>query len=466
MMNTIPVGSALMNPSATSCPNWATEPNMAANEAFAMTYGIQIEYDMSNIWWNQGGGFQGGNGGYPGGGLPAILSNANGWNRQTCLTNLIQHMVATGLYWRFYNDDEFSDIVGHILRMNPTIQASVNSAYASGWTSAVVSGTGITFNVVNAQSLPAAGWSQSAGTGIWIQVLNATNTCLNGWYPLLTITSTQWTSNNNGSCANATYAPSGGTTETTAQINVVPVQQPLQNNVSAIPSNLSVVYQGWSANLTSIDCTASPTCTVHWTNHLIPNVAGQAIRIYSSAHGLNGLFSISNWATSSFNITYSGNTGQIAPTAAIYGPSNVTDANLLISVDPNWGADSLGAFWNIINAVSGHPTKSWTMVGSLYPFPTNVYSYEGNPTNTDSSFVYLAVSPGFFGDWAGVWQWINGDTTALQGGGNAAGLLTRPFNLKPRSILWSWGVVNGGATIQTTCRSFTFALAVTSRHRI
>ena len=449
-------GYGLMNPTNGSCPSW-TDPsaNMGVSEAFAAAYGIQLEFDLQSIWFNSANGF-----GTNGGGLPVILANT-GYNRQACLTALVSHMVATGRYWRFYNDDESSFIQGVTMRMNPTIQASL-ATYDSGWTQAVVSGSTITLTVQNPISV-AGNWSQSAGTGTWIHIVNATNTCLNGWYPINSNTSTQWTINNNNSCPNATtYKPSGGTTETTAQLVLNPAYLASQQNISALPGALGAVQTCWSGGgctttgqaLTSVDCTASPTCTVNWPSHGTLNGAGQAIRIWGSIHGLNGVFPVSSigYGANSFTITFTGNTGQVAPTAAVYNASN--DAGLYITVDPNWGPDPLLQFYNIVNAVSGHPTKSYTMLGALFGTPASVYSYMGNPTNVDSSFVYLASPPNFYlGDSAGVWNWINGDTLA---DANPGGIATRAYQLKPRSVLWGWGVANGGASIQTTCRSFTF----------
>jgi hypothetical protein len=437
-------GYGLINPTNVTCPTWP-DAAMAAQEAFASAYGVQLEFDLQTIWFNAANGF-----GTNGGGLPAILANT-GYNRHACLSALVSHMVATGRYWRFYNDDESSFIQGVILRMNPTIQASLATS-DSGWTQAVVSGSSLIFTVQNPITLPGT-WSQSAGTGPWIEIVNATNTCLNGWYPINNATSTQWTTNNNGSCANGTYKPSGGTAETTAQMVLNPSylngSNNNQQNVSALPARLSAVTQTWDTNLTSI-VVSSCAATVHWTGNLIPN--GNAIRIWQATTANLNIVAPITSGTNTFTFTYPNTTGEACPANGTYNSS--TDASLYITVDPNWGPDPLLQFYNIVDAVSGHPTKSYTMLGSLFGTPASVYSYMGNPTNVDSSFIYLGSSPYFYlGDSAGVWNWINGDTAAA---GNQAGLATRAYQLKPRSVLWSWGVVNGGASIQTTCRSFTF----------
>jgi len=434
--------SGLVAPTAGSCPTWPSS-TMASEEAFASLYGVQLEFDLQTIWFNNANGY-----GSNGGGLPVILANT-GYNRHACLAAFVSHLIASGLYWRFYNDDEASFTQGHVLRMPPTIQSSVNSTWGSGWTQAIVSGTGITFTMTNPESIT-GNWSQPAGTGAWIQIVNATHTCLNGWYPILTNSATAWTTNNNGGCANGTYEPAGGTAETTAQMVINPSPLASQQNLSALPANLSAIHQTWDANLTTI-VVSSCVATVHWTGNLIPN--GNAIRILNATTtNLNIVAPITS-GTNAFTFTYPNiGSGEACPANGTYNSS--TDSGLIITVDPNWGPDPLGSFYSIINAVPNHVTKSFSILGGNFGYLPDVYSFEGNPTNTDSSFVYLANNVNFYlGDSAGVWQWINGDTMAV---GNPAGLFDRAHQLKPRSFLWGWGVVNGSASIQTTCRSFTF----------
>jgi hypothetical protein len=444
-------GSALVNPTSGSCPSWP-DTYMTAWESFATTYGIRLDYDLFNLIFNFGNGW-----GFNGGGLPVILANT-GYNRQACLTGLMNHIVTSQLYWRFHHDDEVTDIFGAVLRMTPTIQNAVNTTYGSGLTSIVVSGTAITFNVTNPGSL-AGNWSQSAGTGAWIHIVNSNNaTCsLSGWYPILSQPTGEWTSNNINSCANGTYSPGASSpfTETGAQvvINPSPLGTPgvnNQQNISALPSNLSAVQQGWSSALTSIGV-SSCAATVNWTGNAIPN--GTAIRIWGATTANLNIVAPITSGTNSFTFTYPNiGTGEACPANGTYTSS--TDSGLYITVDPNWGPDPMGSFYSIINAVSGHPAKSYSMLGSFYSTPASVYSYEGKQTNTESSYVYVANAPYYYlGDSAGVFQWMNSDTLLL---GNGGGLSTRALMLKPRSVLWPWGVASGGASMQTTCRSFTF----------
>lgn len=479
--NTLEVGLSggsdqrLIDPTATSCPGvggggWP-DSVMTTNQNFATQYGLSMIFNMYDVWFNLGEGIS--NSPY-GGGLGPILANT-GYNRRACLSTFVNYMVSTGLYFGFKNDDETTFQTGVILRMNPTIRAaaSVNTTWDNGWTSAAVSGTGLIFNVVNPQGgsgniMPP--WSQSAGTGSWIQIVNATNTCLNGWYPILTSNSTQWTSNNRGSCANGTYKPSGGILETTAQIAVN--QSPLntcctatpsnhgannQQNQSALPGNLGAINQHWDSTLTSI-VVSSCVATINWTGHGIP--AGTAIRIWLAAtsptDNLNIVAPVNSGAshlTNSFTITYPNiGTGEACPANNTYNSS--TDPLLTLTVDPNWGPDALGTFFSIINAVTGAPSTVMSIQGGNFGNPPTVYSYDGNPANVGGAFVYNGGSPTpYLGDSAGVWQNINFDTEAL---GNAGGLFTRAYQLKPRGVLWGWGVINGGYALQTTCRSFTF----------
>jgi len=465
--NTMEVGLSggsdlrLIDPQATSCPSYP-DSIMTTNENFARQYNLSLKYDIYNIWFNLGSGISS-----PpvGGGLGVILNNV-GYNRRNCLTTFETYLVSTGLYSVHKNDDETSFQTGGILRMNPTIQTSI-PAWSNGWTSAVVSGTGITFNVVNPQTL-VGNWSQSAGTGSWIQIVNPTNPCLSGWYPILTHSSTQWTSNNIGSCANGTYEPSGGIAETTAQIGVN--QSPLgavnsppnptdhggnnQQNSTALPSNLAAIHQLWDANLTSI-VVSSCVATVNWTGNAILN--GTAIRIWGATTSNLNIVAPVTSGTSSFTITYPNiGTGEACPANGTYNSS--TDSNLSITVDPNWSApnngDPVGQFFSIVNAVPNAISTIMSIQGGGFSSISTVYSYEGNPKNVGGAFVYLAVPvPQYTGDGGGVWQWMNGDTAVI---GNAGGLQNRSYEKSPRGVLWSWGVVNGGASSQGTCHGYTF----------
>jgi hypothetical protein len=247
-----------------TCPNWSsTTTALGYAEGFASTNGISLEFDTSGMW------AAGNSGTAPILALATILGNVQ-YNRQACVTAFVVHQVAMQLYWRNFSDDEEPlDLgLGAHLMPNPLI-GGANCTLLACLTSITVSGSGLTFNMSNPPNL-AGNWSQSAGTGSWVEIVDATNTCLNGWYPILSTTSTTWTSNNNGSCANGTYEPSGGTSEATAQIVINPMDfggsGNSQQNCSPLPTTLPITYndsqQGWKgtyygvcagANLGSFD---------------------------------------------------------------------------------------------------------------------------------------------------------------------------------------------------------------------
>jgi hypothetical protein len=523
---TTPQSTCTLNPPSTTS-------NVGYAESFASSNGISLEFDMSNIWAT------GNSGTALGTGLAAVLGNVQ-YNRQACVTAFIMHQVAAALYWREYSDDEEpSDLgLGTILMPNPLIGGS-NCTLQFCWQSATVSGTGITFNLVNPPSINSGNWVQSTGYGTWIQVVDATNTCLNGWYPILTNSSTAWTSNNNGSCANGTYEPSGGTTETTAQLVINPVGA--NQNCGPIPASVVDSQQGWTGSytgecagtsalgnlqtatgtasassttltmssfnnmtvvageavfatniptgttvsnisgstitlsqqttgavttsnpisfsgLSSIVC-SSGTCTVNWTAHGIP--AGTAVRISGATTANLNILAVVNASpgTNSFTLTYAGTSGEAAPANGTY--TSATDPNLFISVDPNYavngGPNPLGVLNGLIGGVSGHPARVYPILG--LNFATNqlptVYSYQGDSTKTDSSFVYNQGNPPLiYGTDLSVFGAAY-YATATAGGANNGGIVTRPWQLKPRSIYWGDGFIDAGNIVQY-CRSFNF----------
>ncbi len=225
-----------------SCPNWnsGTSP-MNYTESFAQTYGISLEFDMSNVWWN------GNSGTAPITALAAILNNLQ-YNRQACVTSLVSHHVGTGVYWGYFADDEFTDEIGSVLQPNPTIGGPQ-------WTNAIVSGGTITFTFTYISTLTP--WSQAAGTGDWVQIVNATNTCLDGWYPLNSVTLNSGSpyaagtyavsATSTSSCGNGTYQPTGGTVaESSAQMVINPSNlagsNNSQQNCQALPTTLFKTY--------------------------------------------------------------------------------------------------------------------------------------------------------------------------------------------------------------------------------
>lgn len=419
----------------TSCPNWSSGTSqMNYEEAFANTWNIYLENDLTGVW------FQNNNASSTLTALAAILNNTE-YNRQACLQSLIAHHVSTGRYWRYFNDDEITDELGPFLMPSGIIGGK-------NWSSAVVSGSTITWNVVNVNT--PAPWSQAAGTGAWFQVTGATNSCLNGWYPVTSASATAWTTPNAGSCSNGTYEPSGGTVaESAASLVINPSTLVPNQNISALPAAPGMFQTCWAgasgcttsgAEVTSIVVSGS-TATVNWTGHSIPS--GTAIRIWGATSANLNIVAAITASTNSFTFSYAGTTGTTAPASGTYTSS--TDPNLFITVDPNWGPNPLLQFYNLVGAVANHPAWSWSILGSFFSSATvnTVYSFEGNPINTSSSFDYIPEPPpAIYGPDGSVWQWMNYSQSS-------SGLLTRGYQIKPRSMLYS-----AGEYADKFCRSF------------
>lgn len=405
------------------CSDWTSTTTIQGNEEwFANKWNISIENDFHNAYFvNQDKDNQSDS-------VAAILSNLQ-YDRKSCLQSLVSHHVSTGHYWRYFNDDEITDVIGAFLQPN-TLIGGVN------FTNAVVLGGTITFNVQNIN--PPGQWVQSTGAGNWIRISSATNSCLNGWYPINGVFTSSWTSVT--SCANGTYAPSGGTiAESSATI--VLGQETLQSmqNTSILPTNLSadqqyftgVTYQGQgiaaSVLLSSITCN-SGLCTVHYVGNGINN--GQAIRIWgATSANLNIVSSITVVSVDTFTITYPNKAGELAPANGTY--TNVTDPNLYITIDPNWGPNPFGQIYALVDSVSNHPAVTWAILGNLFSLgnSTGIYSYEGDPTHADAAFDYVPTSPSnTYGDDGGVWQWMNYSQAS-------SGLVTRAYQMQPRAVL-------------------------------
>ncbi len=405
---------------------------MNYEESFASAWHISLEYDLTGVWFLNGNAFDSVTA------LGAILGNLQ-YNRQACVQSLISHHVSTGLYWRYFNDDEITFVLGALLEPASIIGGA-------NWTNAVVSGGSITFNVSNPQ-VPSV-WSQSTGAGTWIRIVDAANSCLNRWYPILTASSTAWTSTS--TCSNGTYAPAGGTiAEPTAQMVINPSYLPPNQNISALPGNLTnnSFQQTWDSNLTQMTVSGG-TLELYWAGHSLSS--GQAIRIWNASSGnLNTVAPVTVIDANHVSIAYSGSAGQAAPTGGPFNSS--TDPMLYVTVDPNWGPNPLAQFYSLVNGVSNHPVKSWSILGSFYTTGSaqTVYSYEGNPANTDSSWLYIPIGPpSIYGSDTSVWSIMNYSQPY-------SGLATRAYQLKPRAMLWSAGIIDGNAIIQY-CRSSTF----------
>jgi hypothetical protein len=442
------------------CPDWSSgTTQMGYTESFASTYGISLEFDMSTVW------FQGNGVSAPITALAAILGNTQ-YNRQACVQSLVSHHVGTGVYWRYEHDDEFTDELGSVLQPGPIIGGG-------SWTNAVASSGTITFNFSAISTLLA--WSQSTGQGAWVQIVDAANTCMNGWYPINTVTNTgsyTTAATSTTTCSNGTYAPSGGTvTESTAQIVLNPSglygNNNSQQNCGPLPSQPGASQQAWAATylggcggaalsnstynaassaLTSIVVSGS-TATIHYTGHSLPSTNTPAIRISGAATAnLNILAPATYVDANTLTIAYPGTTGQAAPSAGTY--NSTTDPSLFITVDPNWGPNPLGQFYALVNGVSNHPAISWSILGGFFS-PTSIPTMQSYEYNPGTSFDYIAQGPAaIYGPDTSVWLMANYSQSG-------SGLLTRAYQAKPRSMLWTGGFVSGGAMVQY-CRSFNF----------
>ena len=447
------IGSNILDPTKTSADTWgATNTQLYYEEQFAATNNIYLEYDMYSMWFQSVTQINGTSTNILS--LAAILNNT-GYNREASLTALVSHMVSNGRFWRIINDDEVNDYIGNFLQPDPAIGGA-------NWTNAIVSGTGITFTMVNPPTLVGTNssqvtpsYSQSTGIGSWISITGATNTCLNGWYPILSGTSTQWTTNNNGSCGNGTYT-SG--TDPTAKMTINPSQLGTPNsnnqqNVSALPGALGQGQTCWSgcgtgANISSLAVTGTCIITVNWPSHGLS--AGTGIRIWGATSANLNTVSVVNSspAMNSFTITYAGTSQQACPTAGPFTSS--TDPNLYITVDPGWPANPLGTFYSYITGVANHPARSWSVLGSFFsPGTPGLASFEQDPAKTDSAFAYIPAPPTpIYGFDASVHDWMTYSNSS-------SGILSRPWQTTPRAMLISIGYVGGG-NASNLCPGFSF----------
>ncbi len=421
----------LINPAATSCPTWP-DAEMTTLANFANTWNIYLEYDLFPIWFNLGNNTTS---------LAAILNNT-GYNRRACLQSLVSYLIGLQRVWRFYNDDEVSDFLGNYLEPNPALGGA-------NWTSASTTGGILTLNVVNITTQ--AAWNQSTGAGNAIQIQSATtNSCINGWHLLTTVSPTTLTTPA-GTCPNGLTINSSS--DPSAAMNLpfpaIPITgTTLLQNAGPLPGNLSATEQFWDSKLTSIVVNGT-TGTLNWANSGVS--VGQAIRLYcyACAHpNLNFIGPVTAVNSSTVTIQWTNLAGGIPPAAGTYN-SSTDGSGFYITVDPNWGANPLGQFYSIVDAVPNHPIKAFSMLGALFGSTASVFSYDGNPTNTDSAWLYIPQPPNHYtGPDVSVNQMANYSQSS-------SGLSTRAFQLKPRTMLFYGGYIGGGNTVQN-CQTFQF----------
>ncbi len=181
----------------------------------------------------------------------------------------------------------------------------------------------------------------------------------------------------------------------------------------------------------------------NWTAHGIAN--GQAVRVKTTGTtNLNTVAAITA-STNSFAITYSGATGMAAPANGTY--NSTTDPSLSIQVDPNWTANPIATFRNlVVSAATPHAAWCFTMLGSLFTVSNaaGITSWEGSP-NSDCAYDYIAQGPAaIYGEGPSVWAMMNYSNPW-------SGLATRAYQNFPRVILMSVG-----PSYTRFCASFQF----------
>jgi hypothetical protein len=145
-----------------------------------------------------------------------------------------------------------------------------------------------------------------------------------------------------------------------------------------------------------------------------------------------------------FSITYNP-AFETVPSNGTYSSSN--DANLYVTVDGNFPPTPFLSLRNVITSVTGHPATSWGAIGFTYDTASNpgVHNWAGNPIGEDATFDYVPQPPsGIYGADASVWQWANYSQSS-------SGLLSRGYQLQPRSMLWG-----AGLNYTAFCQSFQF----------
>jgi hypothetical protein len=432
----------LTNPAATSCTSWP-DATMTSIFGFASTWGLNLEYDLYPVWYNVGNNTVS---------LAAILNNT-GYNRQACLQGLISYLVSSGRVWRLFNDDEVTDYLENFLQPNLNIGGP-------NFTPMTTSGGVATFTLSGVYTTGVV-WNQSAGTGVPIKVTGlTTNSACNGWYLPTAANSTTWTAPTPSGCGNGLTI--NATSDSGGQIVLPPSYlnynapfngaNPGSVNTSALPWSLGSTFQLLSS--TTYITMSGSTATLHCTG--CGSIAPNAVRIwYGTTANLNILAGPTTMVDANdVSFVYSGTTGAAAPTCTGTGGqcNGTTDPGAYFTVDPGWGANPLQQFYSIVNAVSNVPVTAWSILGSFFAGGSTIpalYSYEGNPNNTASAWLYVPqYPPPYFGTDVSV----NEAATASD---STSGLNTRAYQIHPRSMLYADGYIGGGNVIQN-CRSFQF----------
>ena len=426
-------GTAFGDPQSTSCVASSWPSTMHTFEsAFAAQYGTYFELDLESTHFGVGGpGF-----------LAAFLNNT-AYNRQSCFTSFLSNLVSEGRTWRTVGYDELNQyMAGSFPFRNPNLGSSdFPSIVVTGCPGSCVAtyNVGETFQGV---------WSQATGLGSWIRMAGAvTNTCLNGWYPVRSI------ANNSGgfpisfttpsACANGTY------TESSAQLYHYWVGAGLGENVVSLPrfngtgndaNNIDI--QGWDSSFFTQIVVSGGVAEFFMPSHGIAN--GQAIRVHNSGHNLNTVKPITVIDANHFSITYN-SAVETVPSNGTYTSAN--DVNLYVTVDGNFPPTPFLSLRNVITSVAGHPATTWGAIGFTYNNASNpaVRNWAGNPIGEDATFDYVPQPPyAIFGPDASVWQWANYSQSS-------SGLLSRGYQLQPRSMLWS-----AGLNYTAFCQGFQF----------
>jgi hypothetical protein len=430
-----PSGTAFGDPQSSSCyaSSW---PSMmhTYESAFAAQYGTYFEADIESTHWGAGGpGF-----------LAAFLNNT-GYNRQSCFTGFLSNLVSEGRTWKTVGYDELNQyMAGNYPFRNPNLGSTdFPSVVVTGCPSSCVA----TYNVGEYfQGV----WSQSTGLGSWIKMAGAvTNTCLNGWFPVTGITYYNGQSFDPISFTTPTACANGTYTESSAQLYHYWTGAGLGENVISLPrlngtgnDNNNVDNQNWDNTYFTQIVVNGGVAEFYMPSHGIAN--GQAIRVHNSVNNLNTVKPIAPIDANHFSITYNP-AFETVPSNGTYSSSN--DANLYVTVDGNFPPTPFLSLRNVITSVTGHPATSWGAIGFTYDTASNpgVHNWAGNPIGEDATFDYVPQPPsGIYGADASVWQWANYSQSS-------SGLLSRGYQLQPRSMLWG-----AGLNYTAFCQSFQF----------
>jgi len=426
-------GDAFGDPQTTTCYSSSWPSTLHTFEsAFAAQYGTFFELDLESTHWGSGGP------GY----LAALLNNT-GYNRQSCFAGFLSQLVSEGRTWKTVGYDELNQyMAGNYPFRNPNLGSTdFPSVVVTGCPGSCVA----TYNV--AETFQGV-WSQTTGLGSWIKMAGAvTNTCLNGWFPVKSIT------NNSGgypisfttptTCSNGTY------TESTAQLYHYWTGAGLGENVISLPrlngtgnDSNNIDNQNWDSTYFTQIVVSGGVAEFYMASNGIAN--GQAIRVHNSVNNLNVVAPITVIDSNHFTITYNSLFGTV-PSNGTYTSSN--DPTLYVTVDGKFPPTPFLSLRNVITSVTGHPATTWGAIGFTYNAAANpgVHNWAGNPIGEDATFDYVPQPPnGIYGADASVWLWANYSQSS-------SGLLSRGYQLQPRSMLWG-----AGLNYTAFCQSFQF----------